>query len=156
MGTNHRLAFIAGLVGGFSVLGSRPAAGQLPSDPCALLTPAQVSGVLGATASKGDSIGSTGCAWATPAQGDTPPMRATLSLWDGSAFAGMKAPLPGIKNQPAPGIGDDAVYATIGSLTTLSVKKGNVAFVVRIYGVSGQAKQMAMEKALALDVIAKL
>ncbi len=68
----------------------------------------------------------------------------------------MKSPLPGIKKTAASGIGDDAVYATVGSLTTLSVMKGKVAFVVRIYGVHDQAREMAMEKALALDVIAKL
>jgi hypothetical protein len=156
MHSNRRLVPMVAVVGALFMLGSPPAGAQLPSDPCALLTPAQVSGVLGGTVGKGEPIGSTGCAWATPPQGTAPYLRATLSLWDGSAFAGMKAPLPGIKNEPAPGIGDDAVYATVGSLTTLSVKKGNVAFVVRLYGVHDQARQMAMEKALALDVIAKL
>ncbi len=105
---------------------------------------------------KGDPIGTTGCAWATAAQENTPYIRVTVSFLDGSAFAGMKTPAPGVKQTAAGGIGDDAFYATVGSLTTLSVKKGSVVFVVRLYGIHDQAGQMAMEKSLALDVIAKL
>jgi hypothetical protein len=68
----------------------------------------------------------------------------------------MKTPLPGSAKTSVSGVGDDAVYATFGSLTTLAVKKGKIAFVVRLYGVPGQAKQMAIEKSLALDIVAKL
>ena len=156
MNANHRMVLIAGVVCGLTAVGPRPAAAQLPADPCAVLTPAQVSGILGGTVAKGDPIGSTGCAWATAVQENIPYLRATLSFLDGSAFAGMKTPAPGVKQTAASGIGDDAFYATVGSLTTLSVKKGTVVFVVRIYGVHDQAAQMKMEKALALDVIAKL
>jgi hypothetical protein len=68
----------------------------------------------------------------------------------------MKTPLPGVTKAPVSGIGDDAVFTTIGGLTTPSVKKGKIAFIVRLYGVPGQAKQMAVEKSLAVDVLAKL
>jgi hypothetical protein len=36
------------------------------------------------------------------------------------------------------------------------VKKGDVVFIVRIYGVHDPDKQMAIEKSLALDIVAKL
>jgi hypothetical protein len=83
-------------------------------------------------------------------------VRLTVELLKGQAFASIKTPLPGIKMTPVSGVGDEEVYATVGSLTTLSVKKAEVVFVVRLYGVPGQDKQMAIEKSLALDILAKL
>ena len=83
-------------------------------------------------------------------------MRVTLQFWGADAFAGMKTPLPGITTTPLAGVGEGAVYTTVGHLVTLSVKQGKAAFVVRIYGIPAKPKQMAAEKALALKVIAKL
>ena len=68
----------------------------------------------------------------------------------------MKAPLPNVTKTPVRGVGDDALYSTIGQFTTLSVKKGGAVFLVKAYGVPDQAKQEAIEKTLATDVIAKL
>ena len=64
----------------------------------------------------------------------------------------MKTPLPGVAKTTVSGIGDDA---TLGRQASPSVKKGKVVFIVRLYGVPGQAKQVAMEKSLAVDVLAK-
>ncbi len=154
--TSHRGMFlIAGIVCAVSVSAARPAYAPASPDPCTLLTPEQVSGALKVAVGKGDPIGTTGCAWATPTE-HQPYVRATLSLVDGSGFASMKTPLPGVKQTPAPGVGNDAFYVTVGSLTTLSVKSGSAAFVIRVYGIQDPAEQMQMEKALALEVIAKL
>jgi len=68
----------------------------------------------------------------------------------------MKTPLPGIPKPAVGGIGDDAFYALVGPYATLSVKKGNTVFIVRVYGVPGQAKQESIEKALAKDVLARV
>ncbi|HTS88736.1 MAG TPA: hypothetical protein VMG41_09615 [Gemmatimonadales bacterium] len=147
----HSKALHAGIV---SVLAAGPvrAAHAAVPNPCSLLTPARVSAVIGAPVGQGSAIGTTGCEWdATPQSGSH--AKVTLVLWDAQAFVGMKAPLPRVTKTPAAGIGEDAVYATIGSLTTLSVKQGHVAFVIRVYGVAGQDKQMAIEKSLALDVV---
>jgi hypothetical protein len=158
MDSKHRMGFVVGIVCALAACSSRTAYAEAPTDPCALLTPAQVSAVVGVTVGAGQPIGTTGCQWSTATQGNptNAPVRATLALWDAAAFADMKTPLPGFTKTPASGIGEDAVYATARTLTTLGVKKGNVAFVIRLYGVPGQDKQMATEKALALDVLAAL
>lgn len=158
MDLQHRMGFVVGAVCALAACSSRAAYAEAPPDPCALLTPAQVSAIVGVTVGAGQPIGTTGCEWSTATQAapTTARVRASLVLWDATAFADMKAPLPGFTKTPASGIGEDAVYATARTLTTLSVKKGNVSFVVRLYGVQGQDKQMAMEKALALDVLGAL
>src|SRR5512135_1059608 len=116
------------------------AAAQAPKPPCTLLTPAQVAAALGVKdVAAGAPIGKTGCSW--QAQGGA---------------RGMVTPLPNVTKVPAPGIGDDALYSTIGQFTTLSVKKGGAVFLVKAYGVPDQARQKAIEKTLAGDVIAKL
>lgn len=157
MDSKQRLRFVVGIGCALAACRARAASAETLSDPCALLTSAQISAVVGATVGAGEPIGTTGCQWYTgPATPTNPHIVATLALWGGSAFAGMKTPLPNITKTSFGGLGDDAVWTVVGPLTTLSVKKGTVAFIVRLYGVEGQDKQMAMEKALALDVLAKL
>ena len=159
MHTHLRGAFVVGIVGAL-IAGSAaaanargaPAAPAAP-DPCALLTPAQVGGTLGNGVGAGAPIGTTGCQWTVASD---PSLRATLTLSSADQWAMMKTPLPNITKTAAGGIGDDAFFTTLGTLTTLSVKKGTTVIVIRIYGVTGQAKQEAMEKTLALDAIAKL
>ena len=129
---------------------TRSASAAAPNNPCALLTPAQVSGVVGITVPAGQPISTTGCSWSATG------IMTTLVLHDGAAFATMKTPLPNITRTPVTGLGDDAFYSTVGTLTTLTVKKGAVAFVVRLYGVKDMNTQTAMEKSLALDVLANL
>jgi hypothetical protein len=134
---------------------AHPAAAQAPKPPCTLLTPDQVAGALGVkVVTAGSPIGNTGCQWVS--QDKALHAFVTLSFWDRAGFSAMKTPLPNVTKAPAGGIGDDAVYATIGQFTTLSVKKGGAVFVVKAYGVPGQAKQEAIEKTLAGEVIAKL
>lgn len=134
---------------------ARTTAAQAPKPPCTLLTPSQVAGALGVKdVVAGAPIGKTGCQWVS--QDQALHAFVTLSFWDPAGFSGMKAPLPHVTKSPAPGIGDDAVYSTIGPFTTLSVKKGGAVFVVKAYGVPDQARQEAIEKTLAGDVIAKL
>ena len=151
MNGNHRTVLLAGLVCTVAAWAPRPAHTARAADPCALLTPTQISAVVKATVGKGDPIGTTGCQWMSPPVGDNGSVRATLVLYDGGDFATMKTPLPGVTRTPAPGVGDDAFYSTVGTLTTLTVKRGATAFVVRLYGVDGQQQQMTMEKALALQ-----
>lgn len=151
--SKHSGLLLVGGVVGLAVM-ARPAAAQAPKPPCTLLTPAQVAAALGVKdVAAGAPIGKTGCSW--QAQGGARGV-VTLSFWDPAGFSAMKAPLPNVTKVPAPGIGDDALYSTIGQFTTLSVKKGGAVFLVKAYGVPDQAKQEAIEKTLAGDVIAKL
>jgi hypothetical protein len=158
MDSKHRMGLVIGTVCALAAGSARAAQADAASDPCALLTPAEVSTVVGATVAAGQPIGTTGCSWTatTPTHPTGPKVMATLSLMDGAAYAGMKAAPTRMTKTTLSGVGDDAFYATAVALTTLSVKKGAVTFVVRLYGVQGNDKQMAMEKALALDVLAKL
>src|SRR5499425_372017 len=79
------------------------AAPPTPPAPCTLLTPAEVSGVLGGTFGAGQPIGTTGCSWTA----EKPHMIVTVSLWPPTEWDRMKASaLPGTTNTPAPGLGD--------------------------------------------------
>jgi hypothetical protein len=142
-------------IGVLAVALAGAAAAQAPKDPCTLLTPSQVAGALGVKdVGAGVAIGKTGCSWTSEDRSSHATV--TLSFWDPNGFTAMKAPLPNVTKTPVSGIGDDALYSTIGTFTTLSVKKGGAVFLVKAYGVPDQAKQEAIEKTLAGDVIAKL
>ncbi len=128
-------------------------ASQAGPEPCKLLTPAQVAAALGGGFGAGQPIGTTGCSWTSA----TPHVIVTLSLWPPEQWNRVKTgPLPGTKITPAPGLGDDAFYATLAPYAVLYVKKGQTVFLFKVYGVKDQPQQMSAEKTLALDVLAAL
>lgn len=126
------------------------------AEPCGVLTQAQVGGVLGTSVGAGEKITPTACQWMARKPTGDAIRRLTVQFESADGYEKSKTPLPGITKTAASGIGDDAFYTTVASLTTLTVKKGKEVFVVRLYGVPGADKQKAMEKSLALDVAAKL
>jgi hypothetical protein len=133
------------------ILAAQTAAPQSAFDPCKMLTSAEVSSALRtAIDDPGDPVGNTGCSWGTAP-------RATLSLADAGQWLKLRTPLPGI-TKTATSLGDDAFFATLAgtSFTTLTVKKGPIVVMFRIYGVPSPAEQVTMEKALAAIVLAKL
>lgn len=150
-----RKVLLAGVVVALMVYGSGTAGAQGPADPCAPLSRGQVASAVGVAVGAGLKITPRACQWMWTDNVNST-VRVTLQFLRGSDFAGMKAPLPGIKETAVSGLGDDAFFTTVSTLTTLSVKKGGVAFVVRIYGVDGQTKQEGMEKTLAQAVLSKL
>jgi hypothetical protein len=117
------------------------------------LTTAEVSSVVGATAGTGQPIGTTGCSWSAPH------IITSVSLWDVSGWEKMKTALPGTSTTSVAGLGEDAFLSTLGTpgkeFASLAIKKGNKAYVVKVYGVS-LTEQVSMEKALAAKVLAKL
>src|SRR3984957_11784830 len=133
-----------------------------PDDACALLAPAQVSGVAGAAFSPGTYVTptfKTTCTW--NATGNVKQQDAkiiTLMLEGADAFQAGKqrvqsGTLPGAS---ASGIGDDAYFVGMGNLASLFVRKGNVAFKMTVYGQMPLEKMQAMENALAQQVVAQL
>jgi ABC-type amino acid transport substrate-binding protein len=145
----------------FAAGGSRAVYAAPPTDACALLTPAQVSAVLDLKVGAGTSLpgNSKLCHWGAAvvmAKGTTK-KGVMLTLQSPMAFAYAKMPVGnGIIKVPVSGIGDDAVYGTTpGYPTVLTVKKGNVVFVVHVNGFPDDQIK-AKEKMLALDVVAKL
>jgi hypothetical protein len=152
MDSKHAMVLVVGIVCGLAAGGSRPASAETPPAPCALLTVDEVSAALGAKVSAGDPIATTGCSWSVK----VPHTIVTVSLWPGDSFAGMKVPLANITKSPVSGVGDDAVLATVANFVSLSVKKGDVVFIVKVYGVPDPNKQASIEKTLALDVLGRL
>lgn len=139
-----------------------------PPQPCSLLTQAQVSKTLGTAVLAGKSKGQFDCEWDQvgwtmaggqrvllhvlgPVGSETPAQR----------FNTIKRPLPfgRMTKTPVSGVGDDAVYMPASGLgPELTVKKGEIVFQVVIQGSPrNQVNEIeAKEKALALDVLAKL
>jgi|GEM_PF-299043 len=137
-----------------------------PTDACSLLTPAQVSAVLGVSVGAGQKIlpNSTAmCGWEVPGQQRMDRKRVVLSIYTqiGSLtpiqrFNYAKTPIKGITKVPVSGVGDDALFVTTpGFGTGLIFRKGDAAFDLRAYGFPLDQVE-AKEKALAQDVLGKL
>jgi hypothetical protein len=145
----------------FALGGARTAYAGPPTDACSLLTPAQVSAVLGLKVDAGTPLPGNSRLWhwgaaVVMAKGMSK-KGVMLTLQDPMAFTYAKMPAGhGIVKVPVSGIGDDAVYGTTpGFPTVLTVKKGDVVFVVHVNGFPDDQIK-AKEKTLALDVLAKL
>jgi hypothetical protein len=101
----------------------------------------------------GTAIGSTGCDWEGPAGSK---VRVTIALWPGKGWEKMKAPLPNTTKTAISGLGDDAFYAVMGSFVSLSVKKADTAFILRVYGIKDPYQQLTIEKSLAASAVREL
>lgn len=164
MDAKRSMAWVIGILCLLAVCDSRAAYGAPPSDPCSLLTPAQVSAVLGMQVGAGKSLVSTVCDWRAPNQPAGKKEKAvTITLLDANGFAAtkMQLNLRGITKTPVSGIGDEAVYGASGLASTLSVKKGNFYFVVQVDGfpfnkAKGADETEAKEKTLALEILSKV
>lgn len=146
-------------------------AAALPSDACPLLTPAEISAVVGVSVGAGTHITPTylkSCTWAPPGGATAQFASVLLTLESAASWQSAKAMLQAVANAPnnnkkggitmtpASGIGDDALYSSMGNYTKLVVKKGDVVFQLVIYGNSPIEKKRDMEKALASKVLSKL
>lgn len=149
-----KVTLIAAALIVFSAGTARFACAAPPSDSCALVTPAQVSAVLGVTVGAGEHIipsNTTLCGYG----GAGAQKRVVMAILKVTMFAGEKTPLKGIQEESASGIGDEAHYMTTpGFGTGLSVRKGDFAFKVRVYGFPIEQVK-AKEKALALNALTK-
>jgi hypothetical protein len=164
MRSKHSVILLIALISFTLTFCGTPAAyGAPPSDPCSLLTQAQVSAVFGVNVEPAQHIAPRLCQWSAPNQPNSMnAKKVTVVLQDARAFSYAKTPITQkITTTPASGIGDDAVYSTLPGVTpglgiTLNVKKGDSYFAVHVYGFTGEAKAMAMEKTLALEIVSKL
>jgi hypothetical protein len=168
MEMKHKIITISAVLfacGGFI---TQAAFAASPANPCALLTPAQVSTTMGLTVGAGKQEGQFDCEWDEPGANVVRGQRVFLhvlgaagSLTPAQRFDTIKMPLPvkGITKAPLNGVGDDAVYVIRGSTPPeLTVKKGDSVFQVRIQGLpTAETNSIeAEEKTLALDVLANL
>jgi hypothetical protein len=126
-----------------------------PTDAGSLVTPAQVSAVLGVPTGQGERLVASSpkmCGFG----GAAAAKRVVLTLITAEMFAHEKHPLQGIQEEQATSLGDDAHYMTTpGFGTGLSVLKGGFVFKVRVYGFPiEQVKQK--ERMLAQEILANL
>jgi len=137
--------------------------GGSATNPCSLLTQAQVSAVLGTNVEPAKQVTPGMCGWSAPNQPNSiNAKKIALVMSNARAFGFAKTPVVSSeKSEPANGVCDDAAYSfpagnKSGLATALFVKKGNSYFAVHVYGFPDQVKAMAMEKTLALDACSKL
>lgn len=133
------------------------AAWGAPPEPCSLLTAAQVSAALGATAGEGTPVATKLCQWSAPGKGGSS-QKVALTISDAQRFAMAKMPVsnPNITKTPVSGVGDEAVYGTTaGQAASITVKKGDSYFSVSLMGVP-MSNAQAVATQLAKDVLAKL
>ncbi len=139
-----------------------------PTDACPLLTPAEISAIVGVTVGAGSHMTPTSvksCVWAPPGGPTKDFANVVLVLESAASWQSAKAMLQAVANSqgkggitmtPASGVGDDALYSSVGNYTKLIVKKGDVVFQVVIYSGIPIEKKRDMEKALASKVLSKL
>lgn len=138
-----------------------PAFAAVPNgDACALLTPTQVSAVIGVPVGAGSYLTptiKTTCTWRSTAPGGG---WVTLVLQDVGGFEdGKQLGSMGIKNMSVTslrGVGDDAYYLAVGGQVGLIVKKGNAAFKIAVYAETSVEDKEAKEKVLAEHVVSGL
>ncbi len=145
------------VVAGLLAAGVAPASpgAAVVGDACALLTPQQVSAILGVAVGQGEHIvpGSlTSCGWMGPGGASIGSKKIVLSLMTARSFQTGKTPVKGVTESLAPGIGDEAYFISMPPFgTALSVKKGATYFQLRIAGFpSGQVRNLERELALHL------
>jgi FlaG/FlaF family flagellin (archaellin) len=157
MNSKLKFALAFGIVGVLTLGNGRAASDAPPTNACSLLTAEQVSSVLGVKVGTGQGLMAKMCKWSEPVPPGAPAKRVMLNLINPQGFAYAKMPGGnGIIKTEVSGIGNDAVYVSAsGAPTTLTVKKGDVAFTIIVMGFSDD-KTKAKEKVLALDVLAKL
>lgn len=163
--TMHRVTQIVGstrpvsalvpvIVSTLVALSARSASAQVPSDPCAPMTAAEVSAALGETVAAGQKATAKACAWTA-----TQPKHQIVSLSfspSGDWTTRKTRQLPGDTKTSVSGLGDEAFAETAGRYTSLYVKKGSTIFLVRVYGVADLGQQLSIEKAIAKKVAAKV
>jgi hypothetical protein len=136
-------------------LGAASPAAPVAADACALLTPQQVSAILGIAVGEGEHIvpdSLTSCGWMGPGGASIGSKKIVLSLMTARSFQTGKTPVKGVTESLAPGIGDEAYFISMPPFgTALSVKKGATYFQLRIAGFpSGQVRNLERELALHL------
>jgi hypothetical protein len=89
--------------------------------------------------------------------------KVTITLVTPQGYANAKMPVGNnITKTPVSGIGDEAIYGTSPHYaTTLAVKRGDVYFIVQVWGFPiGESKELdevqAKGKKLALQILSKL
>lgn len=153
-----KIAVVAAALFVIAICSSRVTYAAPPKDACSLLTPAQVTAVLGFSAKPGRFIKSdtTVCDWPLPSLAKATSKGTKIievALLSPDSWAMLAPALSAMTKLP--GVGDYAAYGGPDNTMTLYVKKGKAVFRVTVGGFPlDQVK--AKEKTLAQDILAKL
>jgi hypothetical protein len=128
---------------------------------CAVLTPAEISEVLGISIDPGKNIppsSTTMCSWSQTGVTGEAATKFVLSFATPNYFQKEKTPTnPRVVASPATGIGDEAYYVTSEFGISLFVRKGSTAVGFSIHDKTLPADQLkTKEKALALKAVTRL
>jgi hypothetical protein len=142
-----------------------------PNDACSLLTKAQITAVVGVSVADGSHPAgfSKMCVW-SPSSGQAQGSQSvTLNIESAASFRAAKSMLQAVANSPknqsaqksitmtpVSGLGDDALFSSVGSYSKLIVKKGDTVFQIVVYSGGTIEKKRDLEKALAADVLSRL
>jgi hypothetical protein len=130
------------------------------TDACAVLTPQEISAVLGMPIDPGQHtfVGSKlFCNWTAAGASGDDAEKLALHFISVAGFQGEKIPGAGMQVAPAPGIGDDAIYVTTRHDLNLLVRKGNTAVSFNLVNLALSPEEiMAKEKALGMAAAARL
>jgi hypothetical protein len=130
------------------------------TDPCALLTTAQVSAALGGAVGPAKPLVTGVCQWTQQGKPGDVLMKLDVSLISAEHFTRLKTVTIGTVTNVS-GLGDYAFYSTFTqghtTLTTLNIKKGTAAVTIRVSGGTKPAEEyQAKEKAVAVALLSKL
>lgn len=160
------LAAIIVLLGGCHSTPSTPSTpSTIPSAPvtdsCALLTPNEVSDVVGVPIDPGKHVlrsSAIMCSWSQTGTNGESATKLIANFTSLDSFTKEKTPTnPRVTATPATGIGDDAFYVTTEFGISLYTRKGATAFVFGIRDKTHPPDQIkTQEKTLALKAAARL
>ncbi len=146
-------------VGLCSMLWQSAQAASPPTDACSLFTASEVSTALGVAVAEGQHPIASSlllCGWVQNGGSQIDGKKLSVSFMTERAFEVGKTAMQGVPKTPLSGVGDDAYYSVAGGLdAALSVKKGGTCVQIRVGGFPAQ-KEKELEKALALQLLAKL
>ncbi len=147
-----------------------PAYAASNDDACALLTPAQVSAVLGAPVNDGEALTPTHreyCSFNEAGKAGGSGRNVHISIIDEKKFTLGKAPMSGVEKTPESGLGDEAYWSKAhGMVYVLSVKKGGSY--IRVQSRTNKdafakantpaldEQDRAVDRKLALEILKKL
>lgn len=142
-----------------STLPQTAQAATVPTDACSLFTASEVGRALGVTVADGQHPIASSlllCGWVQNGESQTDGKKLSVSFMTERAFEVGKTAMQGVAKTPLSGVGDDAYYSAAGGFgAALSVKKGGTCIQIRVGGFPAQ-KERELEKALALQLLAKL
>lgn len=152
------------LAGAIFLLGgchsSDPRSASPVTDACDVLTPAEVSSLIGVPIAAGKHIPASStvmCAWSENGASGESATKVVLNFAARPYFDKEKAATGNVVVTPASGVGDDAFFVTSEFGTSLFVRKGNTAigFSARDRSLPAD-KVMAQERALGVKAAARL